>query len=401
VAGAITGAMRTALLRGAALLVAALAGGGVAVGIGAAVWNGGGTTTIVREVQADAAPAPASFGNTGNGETIQQLYRNAAPAVVQVLSTQIVSDNPLFGPQEARALGSGFVIDKAGHIVTNYHVVQGAKDVHVSFSGKDQIPAKVVGVDPSTDVAVLEIDAQSRALTTLPLGNSDRVQVGDSVVAIGNPLGLDRTITAGIVSALQREITSPNGFAIDHVIQTDAAINHGNSGGPLLNTRGEVIGVNSQIATGGNDPNAGNIGIGFAVPINTVKDVVSQILLTGKVEHSFLGISMQDVDRTLTDNFRMPADHGVLIVSVRPGSPAAKAGLHGGRTRVVVNGQSYMLGGDVVTKVDGRPVTSADEIRSAVQAKKPGDTITLEIHRDKTVKTLTITLGRQPSVAAG
>ena len=392
--------MRTTLLRGGALLLAALAGGGVAVGIGTAVGDGGGTTTVIREVAGNAAPAPASFDEKDGGQSIQDIYEAAAPGVVQVLSTVVDDSNPFLEPQEGQSQGSGFVIDKAGHIVTNYHVVQGATDVEVSFSENERIPAKVVGVDPSTDIAVLEVDEQARALTPLQLGDSDVVTVGDAVVAIGNPLGLERTITAGIVSALQREITAPDGFAIDKVIQTDAPINPGNSGGPLLNARGEVIGVNSQIAP---DPagGSGNIGIGFAVPINTVKEVVSQILETGRVEHAYLGIQMVTLNETITENFRMPVTAGVLLVEVVPGSPADKAGLKGGDTRVIIDGQTYMLGGDVITKVDGTPVDSADDVRAAVRAKKPGDSVSLEIHRQKETKTVTVELGRQPSQATG
>ena len=392
--------MRTTLLRGGALLLAALAGGGVAVGIGTAVGDGGGTTTVIREVAGNAAPAPASFDEKDGGQSIQDIYEAAAPGVVQVLSTVVDDSNPFLEPQEGQSQGSGFVIDKAGHIVTNYHVVQGATDVEVSFSENERIPAKVVGVDPSTDIAVLEVDEQARALTPLQLGDSDAVTVGDAVVAIGNPLGLERTITAGIVSALQREITAPDGFAIDKVIQTDAPINPGNSGGPLLNALGEVIGVNSQIAP---DPagGRGNIGIGFAVPINTVKEVVSQILETGRVEHAYLGIQMVTLNETITENFRMPVTAGVLLVEVVPGSPADKAGLKGGDTQVIIDGQTYMLGGDVVTKVDGTPVDSADDVRAAVRAKKPGDSVSLEIHRQKETKTVTVELGRQPAQATG
>ena len=195
--------------------------------------------------------------------SINDIYRRSAPGVVQVTSTTIVTvpADPFFGDlfpqqQQQQSLGSGFVVDKAGHVVTNYHVVQGAKQIRVSFSNGASMKATVVGTDPSSDLAVLKIDASSRALTPLPLGNSDAMQVGDPVVAIGNPFGLDRTVTAGIVSAIQRAITAPNGYTIDHVIQTDAAINHGNSGGPLLNGRGEVIGVNSQIETGDNSRRA-------------------------------------------------------------------------------------------------------------------------------------------------
>src|SRR5437868_8723438 len=253
----------------AALLAAALLGGGAAVGLVAIVAGLGGKTTVVREVSVPAGE-PAAFAKQGDRLTINQIYRRSAPGVVQITATSVqkVQSDPFFGnpfgqqTQTSEALGSGFVIDKAGHIVTNYHVVQGASKVEVSFSNNENVKAHVVGVDPSTDIAVLQVDTHSRALTPLALGNSDSVQVGDSVVAIGNPFGLDRSITAGIVSALQRPITARNGFTIDRVIQTDATLDHGNSGGPLLDSRGRAIGVN---------------GVGFAIPIDTVKDVAAQL----------------------------------------------------------------------------------------------------------------------------
>ena len=388
--------MTSTWAKAATLLVAALLGGGVAAGIGVAVDSDSGST-VVTTVQ-EAGPAPASFAKAnGTAESIQEIYRSASPGVVQVTSTSIVSQDPFFGAQEARSLGSGFVIDKAGHIVTNYHVVQGARKVEVNFSGNDRVPAKVVGTDPSTDVAVLEIDAQARALTPLPLGNSDAVRVGDAVVAIGNPFGLERTVTAGIVSALQRQIQAPNGFTIDKAIQTDAPINHGNSGGPLLDTRGQVIGINSQIES----DSGGNVGIGFAVPVNTVKEVASQILRTGKVEHAYLGIEMQAIDQNLYEIFRLPVSKGVLIAAVRPSSPAAKAGLKGGNRQVVVDGVSYALGGDIVTAADGKQMASPDDLRSLVMSKDPGDAITLEVERGDSTRTVSVTLGRQPTQPSG
>src|ERR671918_3088645 len=256
--------------RGAALLFAGLLGGAAAVGIGAAVGSDDDGSTTVLSTVAGNQPASTRFQTDEEaGKSVQEIYEQAGPGVVQVSSTSVDSSDPFFGPQEASKLGSGFVIDKSGRIVTNYHVIEGAQEVQVNFSGDDRVPARVVGSDPSTDLAVLEIDAQARALTPLPLGNSDAVRVGDAVVAIGNPFGLERTVTAGIVSALQRQIQAPDGFTIDKAIQTDAPINQGNSGGPLLNSRGQVIGVNSQIQS----ESGGNVGIGFAVPINTVKQV--------------------------------------------------------------------------------------------------------------------------------
>jgi S1-C subfamily serine protease len=389
--------MSSSWSRIATLLAAALLGGGAAVGIGAAVDSSEkAASTVVSTVETGSAPA--SFAkSSGDAKSIQEIYAAAGPGVVQVTSTSVVSQDPFFGAQQARSLGSGFVIDKAGHIVTNFHVVENAQKVEVNFSGDDRVPAKVVGTDPSTDVAVLKIDAQARALTPLPLGNSDSVRVGDAVVAIGNPFGLERTVTAGIVSALQRQIKAPNGFTIDKAIQTDAPINHGNSGGPLLNSRGEVIGINSQIES----ESGGNVGIGFAVPINTVKEVAAQILRTGKVEHAYMGIEMQPIDETLYETFRLPVSRGVLIRTVQPGSPAAKAGLKGGRQQVVVDGVSYVLGGDIITGADGRSITNPDELSSIVMSKDPGDTITVEIHRGDSTKTVDVTLGRQPGQPTG
>jgi S1-C subfamily serine protease len=225
------------------------------------------------------------------------------------------------------------------------------------------------------------------------------VRVGDAVVAIGNPFGLERTVTAGIVSALQREITAPDGFTIEQAIQTDAPINQGNSGGPLLDSLGEVIGVNSQIET--DESGGGNVGIGFAVPVNTVREVVSQIIEDGKVEHAWLGVEMLPVDQNLYETFRLPVREGALIASVRPGSPAAKAGLRGGDQQVVVDGVSYVLGGDIVTRADGERVAAPDDLSSIVMAKKPGDALTLEIRRGDSKRTVSVTLGRRPSDPAG
>jgi S1-C subfamily serine protease len=339
--------------------------------------------------------------------SISQIYKRAAPGVVQVTSTTVVNvaPDPFFGnpffPQQQRqqSLGSGFVVDKAGHIVTNYHVVEGAKQVRVSFSNGSSMKAKVVGTDPSSDLAVLKIDASSRALTPLPFGNSDAIQVGDPVVAIGNPFGLDRTVTAGIVSAIQRAITAPNGYTIDHVIQTDAAINHGNSGGPLLNGLGQVIGVNSQIETG--SVATGNVGIGFAIPSNTVKTVMAQLIRQGHVDRAFIGISAVPITRNLARVFRLPASKGLLVQTVQPGSGAAKAGIKAGSTQVVLAGESYRLGGDIIVAAGGTPVSSLDELRDLIAAKKPGEKLELTVYRGDKKLTIDVKLGRQPVSPSG
>ena len=369
---------------------------------GAALLGGlGGNTTVVREVPVPGAE-PAAFARQGNRLTINEIYRRSAPGVVQITATSSVrgQPDPFFGnpfgqtqSQTQQALGSGFVIDKAGHIVTNYHVVQGSSLVEVSFSNNEKVRARMVGVDPSTDLAVLQVNTHARALIPLLLGNSDSVRVGDAVV--GNPFGLDRSITAGIVSALQRPIQAPNGFTIDHVIQTDAALNHGNSGGPLLNAQGHVVGVNSQIQTGG--ANGGSVGVGFAIPINTVRTVVAQLLSNGKVEHAFLGLCAKAIQPDVARLFHLPAPPGLLVGAIEAGSGAAKAGLRASTNQVTVSGESWPLGGDVIVTVDGKPTPSISALRDAVAAKRPGDTIKVGVLRSSRHLTLTIKLGRQPT----
>ncbi|MBD0317571.1 MAG: trypsin-like peptidase domain-containing protein [Thermoleophilia bacterium] len=378
---------KLALAAGA--VVAGLLGGGLALGVGSAVWDGK-TTTVVERVAAGTNEQAAAFNPAGDAETVGEIYRDSAPGVVQITSRIVVQS--LFGEQRGQSLGSGFVIDKDGHIVTNYHVIEGADEVYVNFTRDDELKAKVVGVDPSTDLALLKIDEHRRALSPIPLGNSDAVRVGDEVVAIGNPFGLERTVTRGIVSALQRQIQAPNGFTIDKVIQTDAAINKGNSGGPLLDASGRVIGVNAQIES----ETGGNVGIGFAIPVNTVKKVVAELRERGRVEHAYLGVSMQPIDDRVAELFNLPKE-GLLVAKVVPGSPADKAGLEGGKTEVVVEGESYVIGGDVVTKADGRAVASPDELSSVIAAKEPGDRIELEVVRGNDRKTVSVTLGRQPA----
>jgi S1-C subfamily serine protease len=376
----------------AALVAAAVLGGLVAIGLGSALSDGGGTTTVVQEPEAAASELEVPAAQRDDGLSIEDIYRRAAPGVVQVTA---LGADPFSGQQSQRGLGSGFVIDKAGHIVTNFHVIDGADEVAVNFSGNDDVRARVVGSDPSTDIAVLRIDTPARALTALPLGNSDGVRVGDPVVAIGNPFGLERSASSGIVSALQRELESPAGFTIDRVIQTDAAINSGNSGGPLLNGRGHVIGVNTAIFS----PSGGNVGIGFAIPINTVRDVVAELIDTGRVEHAWLGVRMATVDEELAETFRLPADRGVLVTDVAPGSPADEAGLEGGDTTVVVDGESYTLGGDIITRADGKAVESAEELGETVAEKEPGDELELEVRREDATEEVTVELGRRPTDA--
>ena len=386
-----------------ALFLAALAGGTVAV-VGAALVGTGEHTTTVREIVEPTPFSPSNVSQSKGGPmSIRDIYKLDAPGVVQVTTTQKVKlpqtdwfGNPFGMPatEVQRSLGSGFVIDKAGYIVTNYHVIGDAKDVHVSFSNSDSMSAEVIGKDPATDVALLKVRASSRALKALDLGDSDSIQVGDQVAAIGNPLGYDRSITLGIVSALHRSLTSPEGTPIDRVIQTDAALNHGNSGGPLLNAEGQVVGVGSAISTG--DTGAqGNIGIGFAIPINTVKDVVAELKTQGHVDHPSLGVVTRPVTSSMARIFSLPVDRGLLVESVAPGSGAERAGLHGGTDQVVVEGESYQLGGDVITKADGMNVSTVERLREIVAAHKPGESVSLEFFRKAEKLSADVKLGRQ------
>ena len=394
------GRSRFLSLRAAELLVVAVLGAGLALG-GAALLGQLGehaTTTTVEQVTSSAAPAKPTTQTSTTALTPEAIYRQDGPGVVQITATSVTQSAPdpfnFFPstPQTSKSLGSGFVLDRAGHIITNFHVIQGAQKVQVSFSGQDQLPATVVGKDRSTDLAVLKIDAHSRALTPLPLGDSDGARVGDAVYAIGNPFGLTRTLTTGVVSAVQRQIFAPNGVPIDSAIQTDAAINHGNSGGPLIDAAGRVIGVTSQIQTG-SDQNQGNVGIGFAIPVNTVRDIAGQIIANGKAQHAFLGVSAAALTPQLKKLFNLPTASGLLVREVTKGSGAEKAGIKGGSTSVVVQGESYMVGGDIITSVDGKPVTSVDQLFSVVQQKHPGDTVKIELYHDSSKRTVTAKLG--------
>jgi S1-C subfamily serine protease len=350
------------------------AGGGVAA---YAVASDTATQTIVRQVTVtDSQPAASS-----SALSVSAIYDRVHQGVVTIK----------VATQGGQALGSGFVIDGAGHIVTNAHVVDGASSISVEFANGSSYDAQLVGTDPSTDVAVIKVDAPSSVLTPLELGDSNTVQVGDQVVAIGSPLGLDETVTSGIVSALHRTITSPNNFAINDAIQPDAAINHGNSGGPLLNSSGAVIGINSQIES----DSGGNDGIGFAVPSNTVKSVADQLVATGKVEHAFLGVGIATIDDALSAELNVPT--GVEVTQVTPGGPADDAGLKAADATSVVAGQEVPTGGDIITAVDGKSVTTSEELQSVIGAMKPGDTASLTVSRDGSSRTVQVTLGTRPS----
>ena len=355
--------------------------------------------------QLSAAPLtrPAADRDDGRDALVGEIYDQVAPGVAFVQADtapqQPSSLNPFPQPEGGTASGSGFVIDDEGHILTNAHVVEGARNIQVTLGeDEDPVDAELVGKDTSTDIAVLEVDPDDSELHPLTLGSSSDLQVGDPVVAIGNPFGLERTVTTGIVSALQRQIDAPNGFTISDVIQTDAAINPGNSGGALLDQNGEVIGINSQIATAGG---GGSVGVGFAVPIDTARDVANQILDTGEVEHAFLGISGADVTPEIADALNLSVDEGALVQRVVADGPADQAGIQAGDQQVAVASQQLVAGGDVITAVDGKPVTGMDDVIAAVNTKQAGDEVTLQIERDGESQEVTVELGERPAQARG
>jgi S1-C subfamily serine protease len=346
-------------------------------------------------VVAPAALARPASDSSGKGLTVHDIYQRDASGVAFIRSTIVQKTQSVFGfpqQQSSQATGSGFLIDNDGHILTNAHVVDGAQKVEVQLGNGAEQQAQVVGSDPSSDISLLKVD-NTEGASPLPLGDSSKVQVGDPVVAIGNPFALDRTVTSGIVSALQRQIQAPNGFSISDVIQTDAAINPGNSGGPLIDGAGQVIGINSQIES----QSGGNEGVGFAVPIKTAADVVSQLENGGQVHQAYLGISGGDITPDIAHALNLPVSQGVLIERVLSGGPAADAGIKGATGQATIGGQTYPVGGDIITKVDGKPITGMDEVISAVNGHKPGDEITLTIFSGGHQRDVTVKLGDRPS----
>jgi len=349
-------------LAAAAALLGAAAGGGAV-----AVFRDGGTTTVVRQVTVEASQ-PAAASSTALSPA--SIYKRAHQGVVEITLTAAAASSafPFGNGQPSTEQGSGFVYDTNGHVITNQHVVADGGSISVRFWDGSSYPAKVVGSDASTDVAVLKVSAPLSKLHPLAFDDSSKVQVGDGVVAIGSPFGLEETVTSGIVSALHRQMKAPNDFTIDDSIQTDAAINHGNSGGPLLDTQGRVIGVTSQIQS----DSGGNEGVGFAVPSNTVESIAAQLVASGKVEHAYLGVSL---DTAVVAG-------GVRLSEVLPNTPAARAGLHGG---------------DLVRSVGGVRVRTANGLRTVVDAHKPGDSIAITYSRAGTIHTTRLELVPRPS----
>jgi putative serine protease PepD len=338
----------------------------LAAGTGAATYAllADGNTTVRDVTVATGSPTAVTSGNT-----IGDVYDRANASVVEITVTVSGGAVTVPGSGGSQAQGSGFVYDTSGHVVTNQHVVDGATSIQVQFANGKTSSATVVGTDPSTDLAVLKVDSPPSGLQPLTLADSAAVEVGDEVVAIGSPFGLENSVTSGIVSALDRSMEAPNGFTINGSIQTDAAINHGNSGGPLLDMSGRVIGVTAQIES----DSGGNDGVGFAIPSNTVRSIVTQLIADGSVQHAYLGVGVSAAQGSTT---------GVQVTEVRSGGPAAAAGLQGG---------------DVITSVDGKDVTSTQQLQAAIDAKQPGDRVTIGYVRSGSEHTATVTLGTRPS----
>jgi S1-C subfamily serine protease len=292
-----------------------------------------------------------------------------------------------------RGTGSGFVVDDKGLILTNNHVVENAESLEVTLADQSKVPAKLVGRDPNNDVAVIRIAAPREKLTPLRLGDSAQLLVGQMAIAIGNPFGLDRTITRGVVSAVGRSLKSETGRQIRNMIQTDAAINPGNSGGPLLNSRGEVIGINTAIFT----PSGGSVGIGFAVPVNTVKKVLPQLIARGRASHPWLGIGGMDINPTVVKALSLPVKEGVIIGQVAPNGPAARAGLRGSQRRVRVGNYMVNVGGDIIQALDGERIATMDDVTAFLDdRKRVGDEVTVEALRDGKLLAVTVRLGELP-----
>ena len=387
--------------------LAGLAGGAVAAAavvlLVVFVFDIGQVNTTVVQATPDTPTVLSSPASTASGAlTPEQIYGNLSGGVVMVLAEFGGAGTDQFGqPQSGQALGTGFVVDDEGYILTNAHVVdesgRQADSVTVVFnkggSETQRVAGELVGVDVGSDVAVIKVDPGKADLKPLPLGDSDQVVVGEPVVAIGNPLGYDFSITSGIVSATGRSLKAPNGQTIPNGIQTDAAINQGNSGGPLIDNAGKVIGINEQIASSG----GGNDGLGFAVPINTAIRSLEQIKANGKVTYAWMGVSLKTLTSDIAGMFNMNSLGGALVEAVSPGSPAGKAGIQAGDQTVTVQGEPFTIGGDVIVKADNTEIKTADDLIAFLGTKKPGDTITITVERDGKTQELSVTLAERPS----
>jgi putative serine protease PepD len=321
-------------------------------------------------------PEAKTAGLVGDEVINVKVYSQAGPAVANIL-TRTLEYDVFMDPVPVEGAGSGFVIDPRGYILTNFHVVQGAQAISVTMGDRSHYDAKFIGADERNDIALVKVDPKGRKLPSLTMGDSDGLQVGQRVLAIGNPFGFQSTLTTGVVSALGRTVQTSQSTSIDSAIQTDAAINQGNSGGPLLNSHGDVIGINSAIYT----PSGTTAGIGFAIPINTAKQIAQDLITEGRVRRPFMGVQAWALTPSLAEALNLPVNEGMLIERVTPGSPAERAGLRGGSREAVLGMRRILLGGDVLVGIDGRPIASQLDMNLVMNRKRPGDTVKVQFYR--------------------
>jgi S1-C subfamily serine protease len=405
-----------ALFYATALLVLALVTAGCGVSLGQPPLQAVSNAAAAPPAATVAAPVPAVSGPDVQTEILTSVYQHVNPSVVNISITKDVSSSSAFPfpfnnnnpnsrtrPFVEQGLGSGFVYDMQGHIITNNHVVDGAKTVEVTFADDVTVPATVVGTDPGSDLAVIQVKVDPSELHPVTLGNSDQLQVGQRAIAIGNPFGLEGSLTSGIISGMGRTLPASNSdFVIPNIIQTDAPINPGNSGGPLLNDQGEVIGVNSAIVPSTNaNGQSGFLGVGFAIPVNIVKQEISTLIAGKQFEHPWLGISGTTLGLDLAKAMSLSVQHGVLVVQVLDNSPASKAGLQGSNKTVTFQGQDVPSGGDVITAIDNQPVNKFDDLLTYLTNNtKVGQQVTLKVLRNGQEQSIQLTLAARPNTVA-
>jgi S1-C subfamily serine protease len=338
-----------------------------------------------------ALPAGHEVALTDEEAINVRVYRQAAPAVANIL-TKATQYDFFMDPVAVEGAGSGFLIDPRGYVLTNYHVVQGAQTIEVVLGDRSRYAAKFIGADQRNDVALVKIDPKGKTLAALTLGDSGALQVGQKVLAIGNPFGFQSTLTTGVVSALGRTVQTSETTFIDEAIQTDASINHGNSGGPLLNSHGEVIGINSAIYT----PSGTTAGIGFAIPINTARQIAQDLITEGRVHRAYLGVGTLPVGGGLAEALDLPVKEGLLVESLARGGPGERAGIHGGNRQVVIGMQRLNIGGDVIVALDGKPAVNQLDVNVALNRKRPGEKITVTVYRGDKKMDIEVTLGERP-----
>ena len=337
-----------------------------------------------------------SFPSVGIAETEDEgnnisIYRRVGPGVVNITSVVIQRDF-FFNPVPREGAGSGSIIDTAGHILTNHHVIRDSTRLEVTLSDESKWPARFVGADPDNDLAVIKIDVPKEKLRVIPMGDSSKLKVGQKVLAIGNPFGLGQTLTTGIISSLGRSIRSEAGILIQDVIQTDAAINPGNSGGPLLDSTGKIIGINSAIIS----PTGASVGIGFAVPVNTAKRILPELIKKGYVSYPWIGVSVYPLIPEFAKFLDLKVERGAVISEVVKGGPAERAGLRGGDRQVRVGNSLIMVGGDVIVEIDGVKVMSSDELIRMIRDHRAGEMVELKVLRKGKFLGIEVTLGEKP-----